>query len=544
VPSNIDAAQEAERLIAWTHDTLLSPLEGGVSGAMDLAGALYLPALAMEAMTDGVVIYRVDRRIAHLNAAACRILELDGPPEDVPGVAPSGGPWRFDACDRRKRLLHLAERALQPLLHGAAPAGSLANDIRITTRAGRGIPLRGYVRPIHDAEGRMVGSVAVIRAVTEQERLERATAPWARQLGAALDAIIDAANVFDGGERVVALNQGARMLLESAEVADRSHPPVGARPPLTALREVSDPALSETRAPASRTVQEEALANDARLTITGAPLRVTRRRSSGGTLERQDAMERRQQRRAHEIATAWDNEFIAEAMHELRNVTTSLCGFVDLLSASAGLGKQSKLSKGRIESIEEIERAAGCLAELTDHIDDVMCLRADRFAIRSQAADLVALVRRVVKRLQVTTQRHAIAVSTTAASIMAQIDIRRIEQVLTNLIGNAIKYDPDGGEIMVKVGEDQERGRDFVAVRDHGIGIPTDQRGLVFQRFGRADNARKLGVDGAGLGLYLCREIVERHGGHIWFRSRAGRGTTFCISLPVVVGAREMREGG
>jgi signal transduction histidine kinase len=147
----------------------------------------------------------------------------------------------------------------------------------------------------------------------------------------------------------------------------------------------------------------------------------------------------------------------------------------------------------------------------------------------------------VANRLQVTTQRHAIAVSTAAASIIAQIDVRRVEQVLTNVIGNAIKYSPEGGEIMVMVCEDQARGRDIILVRDHGIGIPSDQRRRIFQRFGRADNARALGVDGAGLGLYLCREIVERHGGHIWFRSRARRGATFCISLPVVVGAREIR---
>lgn len=286
----------------------------------------------------------------------------------------------------------------------------------------------------------------------------------------------------------------------------------------------------------------EAMPDAAPLTITGTPMRDMRRRSNGAALGAQDALQRRQRHCAHETATACDHEFFAEAMHELRNVTASLCGFVDLLSA--GSGKQPKLSKGRMETIKEIERTTVCLADLTSHIEDVMCLRAERFAILCQAADLVALVRRAVKRLQVTTQRHVIAVSSTADSIMAQIDVRRIEQVLTNLIGNAIKYSPDSGEITVTLCVDRKRGEHIIAIRDHGIGIPKDQRGRVFERFGRADNARELGADGAGLGLYLCREIVERHGGHIWFRSRAGRGTTFCVSLPALVAALEMRVRG
>lgn len=454
VPSHIDADQAAELLIAGTRGAIVSTFAGGVSGEVDSARALRLPALALEALTDGVVIYSNDGRIAHLNDAACSILELDGAPDGAPLVAPGKRPWWFDSRDKQRRLLCLAERALQPLQHAAGPTawptGAPARDFRITTPAGRDVLLSGYVRPLRDAEGRMVGSVAIILTVTD----------------------------------------------------------------------------------------------DAPLTITAAPRRVMRAQSSGGMVAPAEAMDRRQ-RRAPATATRGDDEFVAEAMHELRNVMASLCGYVDLLSAGVGSGQQSNLAKGRIETIEEIkeiERAAGCLAELAVHIDDVLRLRAERFAIDCHAADLVALVRRVVHRLQVTTQRHTIAVSTAAASIMAQIDVRRVEQVLTNLLGNAIKYSPDGGEIMVMVCEDQERGRNIVLVRDHGIGIPSAQRRRVFQRFGRADNARALGVDGAGLGLYICREIVERHGGHIWFRSRVRRGTTFCISLPVALVACEMHD--
>jgi signal transduction histidine kinase len=324
---------------------------------------------------------------------------------------------------------------------------------------------------------------------------------------------------------------------EAERLIGRTHGTILSRPEVDVSGTVGS--AGAQRLPASALA---AMPDVAPPTITGTPMRDMRRRSNGAALGPEDALQRRQRHCAHETAMACDHEFFAEAMHELRNVTASLCGFVDLLSA--GSGKRSKPSKGRMETIKEIERTAVCLADLTSHIEDVICLRAERFAIHRQGADLVALVRRVVKRLHVTTQRHAIAVSTTAASIMAQVDVRRIEQVLTNLIGNAIKYSPDGGEITVKICVDWKRGRHIIAIRDHGIGIPKDQRGRVFERFGRADNARELGADGAGLGLYLSREIVERHGGHMWFRSRAGRGTTFCVSLPAVVAAPEWREPG
>jgi signal transduction histidine kinase len=565
VPSHIDVAQEPNRLITWTRDSILTTLTresvSGVSWEADSASVLHLLVRAFEAMADGVVIYGDDGRIAYMNAATCCILEFDGAVDGVPVAAAIDGAWRLDACDGQRRLFYLAERTLQQLLHSKVPTGSHARDLRITTLAGRDVLLSGYIRPIHDVEGQLFGNIAVIREVTEQEQLERATGSRARQLRAALEAIPDAVIVFDGDERIVQLNSSARTLLELEEGPGSSPLPACASLPLTVLHEASDPALTEAPAPARRILRGEVLAGDAApdallhtsrrgdvpLTITGAPMRDAEGRSIGGMMMLRDATEGRQQEQhAYEVATQQDNtcrsdEFFALAVHELRNVTASLCGYVEMLSMYAVPGKQSKLTKGQIETIEEVEHAAGCLAELTDHIADVIRLQAGRFEMHGYGADLVALARRVAKRLQVTTQRHDIAVSTTAASIIAQMDVRRIEQVLTNLIGNAIKYSPDGGEIMVKVYENHGSGRAVVAVRDHGIGIPVDQHGQIFQRFGRGENARELDVEGTGLGLYFCREIVERHGGRIWFRSGAGGGTTFYISLPVVVGTHEIQ---
>ncbi len=126
-----------------------------------------------------------------------------------------------------------------------------------------------------------------------------------------------------------------------------------------------------------------------------------------------------------------------------------------------------------------------------------------------------------------------LSMSTSREHFVAQVDPRRIEQVLSNLIGNAIKYSPEGGPIEISIREDVETDAALISVRDSGIGIPAHQQSLVFGRFARADNARAYGIGGTGLGLYLCRELIERHGGRTWFESAEGQGSTFFIALPL-----------
>jgi signal transduction histidine kinase len=108
-----------------------------------------------------------------------------------------------------------------------------------------------------------------------------------------------------------------------------------------------------------------------------------------------------------------------------------------------------------------------------------------------------------------------------------------MEQVLTNLIGNAIKYSPLGGAITITIKEDATGHTLQISVQDRGIGIPSHQQAQIFGRFIRADNAIAWGISGTGLGLYLCRELVEQQGGRLWFASEEGKGSTFFVTLPL-----------
>lgn len=227
------------------------------------------------------------------------------------------------------------------------------------------------------------------------------------------------------------------------------------------------------------------------------------------------------------------DEFIGIAAHELRTPLAVVKGFAQTLIVQTARGKGAQLADWQMEAVQDIDKATTRLVELTEDLLDVTRLQGGRLELHTEPTDLVALVQRVVARLQVTTQSHSLSISALSEHIVAQIDQRRIEQVLSNLMNNAIKYSPEGGDIEVSVRENLEARAAILSVRDHGIGIPAHQQVHIFGRFVRADNARVREIGGTGLGLYLCRELIERHRGRIWFESVEGQGSTFFVSLPL-----------
>jgi signal transduction histidine kinase len=113
-------------------------------------------------------------------------------------------------------------------------------------------------------------------------------------------------------------------------------------------------------------------------------------------------------------------------------------------------------------------------------------------------------------------------------------DESRLRQVLVNLVENAIKYSPDGGEVAVTLAEGAGRAR--IEVSDRGLGVPQAERERIFEKFYRLDPALRRGVGGTGLGLYISRELVERMHGRLWVEPRPGGGSTFVVELPLFLG--------
>jgi PAS domain S-box-containing protein len=224
-------------------------------------------------------------------------------------------------------------------------------------------------------------------------------------------------------------------------------------------------------------------------------------------------------------------EFIAIATHELRSPVAVLKGYVQLFQASL---QKDALTAEQIEMLGSIDAAATRLADLTDDLLDVTRLEAGKIELHVEPTDLVALARRVAQRQQILTSHHTLAVCTKADRLIALCDPLRLEQVVSNLVSNAIKYSPDGGLIQMVLRRKGQQGEAILAIRDSGIGIPPNQQADIFGRFVRADNARVLGISGSGLGLYLCRQLLDRQNGRIWFVSAPGRGTTFFLTVPLV----------
>lgn len=262
-------------------------------------------------------------------------------------------------------------------------------------------------------------------------------------------------------------------------------------------------------------------------------------------IERERLLRESTRARARELAwretTQRMDEFLGVVAHELRTPLANLRGFAQTLLVQTAQGKGPPLAAWQEKALAGLDLAAARLGELTDDLLDMERLQAGRLELHPEPTDLVPLVQRVVTRLQLTTERHTIVLVPSVERLVLFIDPRRMEQVLTNVISNAIKYSPEGGPIEVTIAEDIERQEALLAVRDHGIGIPAQQRAQIFQRFIQAENARAYGIEGTGLGLYLCRALLERHEGRIWVESVEGQGATFFIALPFVSKAAPVR---
>ncbi len=225
------------------------------------------------------------------------------------------------------------------------------------------------------------------------------------------------------------------------------------------------------------------------------------------------------------------DEFISIAAHELRSPLAILKGFAQTLLIQTARGNGPALAEWQMESLQSIDQATLRMVELTEDLLDVTRLQAGRLEFLTEPTDLVAVAQRVFKRYQVTADKHTLSLHAAQEHCVVPVDARRIEQVMVNLISNAIKYSPDGGTIEIVVREDKQQA--LVSIHDSGIGIPANQQARIFGRFTRAENAQARGITGTGLGLYLCRELVGQQGGRIWFESTEDVGSTFYVAFPL-----------
>ncbi len=189
------------------------------------------------------------------------------------------------------------------------------------------------------------------------------------------------------------------------------------------------------------------------------------------------------------------------------------------------------------QSLEIIEEEADRLEALIDNLLDVSRIQASGLRLDMDDVNLEQLAARVADGYRLQTTAHEIELDFPTPLPLVLGDEERLRQVLTNLVGNAIKYSPDGGVIRIggwtEPSPTGQGDRVVLYVADEGIGIPQHELPHIFDRFYRVDSSLRRSTAGAGLGLFLSKAIVDAHGGEIWARSEAGSGTTFFMGLPV-----------
>jgi signal transduction histidine kinase len=218
--------------------------------------------------------------------------------------------------------------------------------------------------------------------------------------------------------------------------------------------------------------------------------------------------------------------FVATVSHELRTPLTSISGFLELME-----DEQHQLGEAGRTYLEVIRRSTDRLHNLVEDLLLVAQIEARRVELDRAPVDLSLLAERAVEAARPTADDKGVTLAMETDHAPAVLgDIRRLTQVLDNLVSNAIKFTEGGGRVTVSV---ERRGDSaLLVVSDTGIGVPADEQGQVFSRFFRSRSATQRAIPGTGLGLAICHALVEGHGGSIALASREGEGTKVTVTLP------------
>ncbi|WP_134091255.1 PAS domain S-box protein [Olivibacter sp. XZL3] len=216
------------------------------------------------------------------------------------------------------------------------------------------------------------------------------------------------------------------------------------------------------------------------------------------------------------------DEFIALASHELKTPLTSVYGYLQLLAK----GPDSKMTSLFVDKgLKQLDK----LNKLVSELLDVSKIEAGKLQFNTEFFDLNELLHETVEAFSFSINSHRIILDAQETPVYIKADKERIEQVIINFLSNAVKYSPDADRVWV--GCKRKEGSVEISIKDKGIGLTPSQQQKIFTRFYRADNTS--GISGLGIGLYLSREIVERHAGTIQLTSEYGKGSEFVISLPL-----------
>jgi two-component system phosphate regulon sensor histidine kinase PhoR len=379
---------------------------------------------------------------------------------------------------------------------------------------------RSAMRAIHTAvDVRPDGDpVAAVRDLARRTKaLELGQARDAQDRDAFVESLGQGVLTVDEGSRIVGANTAAHTLLDQ---------PAGAllgRTLIEAFLDTEVEAVAHTALEAGSATGEVAVAG-----ADGPKLVLRARRAPTGglwiVLEDVSELRRLQQIRA---------EFIDNLSHELRTPLTTVSLLAETLTREAETAGAAIPARMR-DRIGKIEIETSHLVQMINELLDLSRIESGGALGVLDLLDLGQVATESVERLRLFADRQGVTLEVVVPSSVPAVqgDEQRIEQVFVNILHNAVKFSPDGGEVLVTV---RAAGPEVVvAIEDHGVGIPRAAQARIFERFYKVDRARVRGAaGGTGLGLAIARHIIEQHGGRIWVESVEGSGSTFLFALPV-----------
>ncbi len=230
------------------------------------------------------------------------------------------------------------------------------------------------------------------------------------------------------------------------------------------------------------------------------------------------------------------SEFVSTVSHELRTPLTSIKAYTATL-----LRDDVEFDEGTQKNfLHVIEEETDRLTRLISDVLDVSRIESGKLSLKFRDFDFIKLLGIVVEKIQSHSRDHSITIMAPDNLTPVNADPDKIEQVLMNLLDNAVKYSPAGGRVEVVVKEYANKLE--CSVRDNGVGIPPEHLSKIFEKFQRVDNPATRGIGGTGLGLYISRSIVEAHGGTIWAESDPGKGSVFRFTLPLASTRRKTHQ--
>ena len=360
--------------------------------------------------------------------------------------------------------------------------------------------------------------VAAVRDLaTRTKALELSQGRDAQDRDAFVESLGQGVLTVGEGSRIVGANTAAHTLLDQPAGALRG------RTLIEAFLDTEVEAVAHTALEAGSATGEVAVAG-----ADGPKLVLRARRApSGGlwiVLEDVSELRRLQQIRA---------EFIDNLSHELRTPLTTVSLLAETLTREAETAGDALPARMR-DRIGKIEIETSHLVQMINELLDLSRIESGGALGVLDLLDLGQVATDSVERLRLFADRQGVTLKIDLPPSVPAVegDEQRIGQVFVNLLHNAVKFSPDGGEVLVAV---RAVGPEVVvAIEDHGVGIPRAAQARIFERFYKVDRARLRGaVGGTGLGLAIARHIIEQHGGRIWVESVEGTGSTFSFSLPV-----------